>query len=154
MKSPNWLHCFADKKQEVDATNMIGFFFFSKNRIDRAANFMVDLEPEEVKLFTFEENLHYALFQLGILGKYCDSYFNVKTMDLTYAALKHDYKIMMLIDSKKKEKKVQEIAWELFQQWYDMTYISDELLLKKLSIKYSKRKEKLKSQLLKFNVLK
>jgi phosphatidylserine/phosphatidylglycerophosphate/cardiolipin synthase-like enzyme len=75
-------------------------------------------------------------------------------VDLTYAALKHDYKIMMLIDSKKKEKEVQEIAWELFEQWYDMTYIFDELLLKKLSIKYSKRKEKLKKQLLKFNVLK
>ena len=154
MKTPNWLHCFSKIDQLASDKATIGMLCLSSKRIDRAANLNVLLEPEDVYEFTFEENLHFALNELGMLGRYCDSYFNVNKKDLFYAALKYDYTVMLLIDSKDKENKIKKIAIELFEQWYDLVYPVSDSEYKRLSIKYTKRKEKLKEKLLKYNVLK
>ena len=154
MKTPNWLHCFAQKDQLVSDKSTMGMLCLSSKRIDRATNLNVFLEPEDVAEFTFEENLHFALNELGMLGRYCDSFFNVNKKDLFYAALRYDYSIMLLIDSKDKENKIKKIAIELFEQWYDLAYPANDSEYQRLSIKYAKRKEELKKKLLKYNVLK
>ena len=158
MKNINWIYCFADKKQNVTPTNQIGLIWYGDNNYDKSTNFptnfLLNLEREDVDEFTFEENLQYSLGMLNMIHKYCDAYFAVTKKDLTYAVLKFDYKLMLLIDSNKKKEKIKKITKEIFWQWYDLKYPSSDDDVTKLQIKYDKRKEKLKQQILKFNVIK
>jgi len=154
MREINWLYCIASKKQNVNPTNQIGLIWYGDDNFDSSINFLAVLEREDVDEFTFEENLQYALGMLDMIHKYRDSYFAVTKKDLFYAVLKFDYKLMLLIDTQKKKDKIKKIAKELFWQWYDMKYPSSDDDVEKLKIKYDKRKEKLKQQILKMDVIK
>lgn len=153
MKLPNWLYCFSEEDQCLDDEVEIGLLRLSVKRIDRAIKLNLDLEPEDIAQFNFEETLHYALKELGMLGKYSDLYFNVTKKDLTYAALRKSYDLMLLIDSKKKENTIKKIAIELFEQRYSLEYPVDEGIYNDLSVKYAKRKKALEEEIMKFNVL-
>ena len=81
MKEPNWLYCFAFRKQKVDFENYVGLSWYSNNNFNDSINFFVDLEREDVDEFTFDECLQYALGNLGIIRKYCDAFFNINKKD-------------------------------------------------------------------------
>jgi hypothetical protein len=154
MKESNWLYCFSEKKQEIDNENHIGLFLFRNTYFNQSLNFVVDLEREDVDQFTFDENLQYAMGMLGLNYKYLDQYCNVVEKDLTYAALKYDYKFIMLVDSKKTKSKIKKIASELFHQWYVLRYPARGEDIVAIEKSYEKRNEILLSEILKFNLLK
>jgi len=154
MKESNWLYCFSEKKQEIDNENHIGLFLFRNTYFNQSLNFFVDLEREDVDKFTFDENLQYSMGMLGLNYKYLDQYFNVAKKDLTYAALKYDYKFIMLIDSTKTKSKIKKIASELFHQWYRLRYPAKGEDIVAIEKSYEKRNETLLSEILKFNLLK
>lgn len=154
MKKPNWLYCLADKKQNINERNSLGLLGFQETKFNESVNFFNDLEKEDVDEFTFLESLQYALGVLDLSHPYLDYFFNVSEKDLTFGALAFDYKIMLLINTKNKEKEVKKIAKELFWQWYDLKYPTEEDDISAIERKHGKRRFVLRKKLLKFCVLK
>ena len=154
MKKPNWLYCLADKKQNINERNSLGLLGFQETKFNESVNFFIDLEKEDVDEFTFLESLQYALGVLDLSHPYLDYFFNVSEKDLTFGALAFDYKIMLLINTKNKEKEVKKIAKELFWQWYDLKYPTEEDDISAIERKHGKRRFVLRKKLLKFCVLK
>jgi len=154
MKKPNWLYCLADKKQNINERNSLGLLGFQEAKFNKSVNLFIDLEKEDVDAFTFLESLQYALGRLDLSRPYLDYFFNVSEKDLTFGALAFDYKTMLLINSKNKEKEIKKIAKELFWQWYDLKYPTEEDDISAIERKHEKRRFVLRAKLLKFCVLK
>jgi len=41
MKEPNWLYCFAFRKQKVDFENYVGLSWYSNNNFNDSINYLI-----------------------------------------------------------------------------------------------------------------